>query len=95
MKIEQKEFGRTKAGEVASLYTLTNGHGSQVQISDYGATIVSIFVPDRTGKLANVNAASLIWTDTFSVIPTLARRSAVSPIAFVMDDSRSTASSSD
>ena len=36
------------------LYTLTNSKGMQVKISNYGAIITSILVPDRDGKLADV-----------------------------------------
>ena len=36
------------------LYTLTNSKGMQVKITNYGAIITSIVVPDRNGKLADV-----------------------------------------
>jgi aldose 1-epimerase len=36
------------------LYTLTNSKGMQVKITNYGAIITSIQVPDRDGKLADV-----------------------------------------
>lgn len=36
------------------LYTLTNSKGMQVKITNYGAIITSIIVPDRNGKLADV-----------------------------------------
>ncbi len=36
------------------LYTLENKNGMRVELSNYGATIVSIKVPDRTGKIEEV-----------------------------------------
>jgi aldose 1-epimerase len=38
----------------ATLYTLQNTNGIRVSITNYGATILSIWVPDRNGKLADV-----------------------------------------
>jgi aldose 1-epimerase len=36
------------------LYKLTNSHGMQVHITNYGATITSIIVPDRKGTMRDV-----------------------------------------
>lgn len=36
------------------LYTLTNGAGATVKITNYGATITAIMVPDRAGNAADV-----------------------------------------
>ena len=47
-------FGKTPKGELVTLYTLTNKNGMSVSVMDYGATIVNIIVPDRTGKLDDV-----------------------------------------
>ena len=55
MTIDRKDFG-TAAGKPVSLYTLTNSAGASVQMTDYGAIIVAINVPDKSGTLANVNA---------------------------------------
>ncbi|HME12575.1 MAG TPA: hypothetical protein VKF79_06935, partial [Candidatus Acidoferrum sp.] len=49
-----REFGKTTDGKVANLYTLQNKHGARVSITNYGGTIVSIQVPDRQGKFADV-----------------------------------------
>lgn len=56
MGIAKSSFGKTASGETVTLYTLTNSQGNTVKMIDYGAIIVSIDVPDKTGKLANVNA---------------------------------------
>ena len=54
MDIEQKVWGITSEGEAIILYKLTNAHGAAVQLTNFGATVVSIEVPDREGKLADV-----------------------------------------
>ncbi|WP_310602627.1 aldose epimerase family protein [Anaerosporobacter sp.] len=54
MNIRKTVFGKTSNGETASLYTLTNKSGMTVTFSDYGATIVNVFVPDAKGKLEDV-----------------------------------------
>jgi len=52
--ITRKSFGQTADGQALSLYTLTNSHGAQVQITNFGGTVTSIKVPDRRGKLGDV-----------------------------------------
>jgi aldose 1-epimerase len=41
-------------GHDITLYTLQNKNGMIVELSNYGATIVSIHVPDKNGKVENV-----------------------------------------
>ncbi|MBT9395537.1 galactose mutarotase [Hymenobacter sp. NST-14] len=43
-------FGKTQDGTEVQLYTLTNAHGLQVSITNYGGTITSLLVPDKAGK---------------------------------------------
>jgi len=52
--IEITDFGQTKAGTPVQLYTLTNGNGMSVRITNYGGIITELWVPDRDGTLANV-----------------------------------------
>ncbi|MDD3109002.1 MAG: galactose mutarotase [Alistipes sp.] len=52
--IEQNIWGFTEQGEAVLLYTMTNAQGAVVKLSNFGATIVSIEVPDRDGKKADV-----------------------------------------
>jgi len=54
MSIKTESFGRTPQGEQVQLYVLTNANGVKAQIMDYGATVVSLEVPDRDGKMADV-----------------------------------------
>jgi aldose 1-epimerase len=51
---EKRPFGKTPEGRVADLYTLTNVHGVQVSLTNYGATLVSLKTPDRFGKFDDV-----------------------------------------
>ena len=52
--MEKKVFGTTADGKTAELYTLKNKSGMQVSITNFGATVVSIMVPDKAGKVADV-----------------------------------------
>lgn len=47
-------FGKTAQGEPVELFTLTNSSGMKVTLMTRGATIVNLWVPDKTGKLADV-----------------------------------------
>jgi aldose 1-epimerase len=42
------------AGEEVTMFTIANPKGMRVRIMEYGATILSIHVPDRDGKLDDV-----------------------------------------
>jgi len=46
--------GKMQEGKQVELYTLTNSKGIEVAITNYGGTIVSLKVPDRTGKMGDV-----------------------------------------
>ena len=52
--VQVQPFGAIASGEKTDLYVLTNSRGMVVTITNYGATVVSIEVPDRTGKFADV-----------------------------------------
>ena len=56
MAIDKKPFGKTPDGKAVTLYTLTNDSGNTVDLTDYGAIVVSINVPDKNGKKTNVTA---------------------------------------
>jgi aldose 1-epimerase len=53
-KIEQRIFGKTTIGVEVKIYTLTNTNGMVAKVSDYGATLTELWVPDHDGKLADV-----------------------------------------
>jgi aldose 1-epimerase len=52
--MQHKNFGKTQDGQSAELYILTNKSGMQADVTNYGATLVALRVPDRDGKLADV-----------------------------------------
>jgi aldose 1-epimerase len=52
-QLKQENWGRSKTGEPIYLYTLTDGDFT-VRITNFGARVVSILTPDRSGKLADV-----------------------------------------
>jgi len=54
MSITKESFGKTPDGKQVDLYTLTNANGIRARISSYGAILVSLQLPDRQGKLADV-----------------------------------------
>lgn len=54
MKITKELWGTSPCGKEILLYTITNESGAFVRLSSIGAGIVSIAVPDRDGKLADV-----------------------------------------
>lgn len=47
-------FGQLPDGRAATLFTLVNVRGVRADITDYGAIIVRLLVPDRAGKLEDV-----------------------------------------
>ncbi len=52
--MSKKAFGTTSKGVEASLYEISNGGGLRVLLTDYGASVVSIFVKDRDGNERDV-----------------------------------------
>jgi aldose 1-epimerase len=52
--INENAFKGTHKGKPTALYTLKNRNGMVVQITNFGAKIVSIYVPDRSGSFADI-----------------------------------------
>jgi aldose 1-epimerase len=52
--IEVKPFGQTPDGQQVQLYTLTNANGLKAEITNYGAIVTSLYVPDRDGKMDDI-----------------------------------------
>lgn len=53
-KLTKQSFGITKDGKEAFLYTLENSKGMKISMTDFGAALVSVQVPDYQGNLRDV-----------------------------------------
>jgi aldose 1-epimerase len=53
--VQSKPFGQTDDGREVTLYELLNDNGLRTTVMDYGAILVNLEVPDRNGKLADIN----------------------------------------
>lgn len=52
--LEKIDFGKTADGETIEVYTLVNRHGLKAKVMTYGATLIELDVPDRSGRLADI-----------------------------------------
>jgi aldose 1-epimerase len=52
--VSDDEFGKLPDGTAVHRWTITNAGGASLSVISYGATIVSLNVPDRDGKLGDV-----------------------------------------
>jgi aldose 1-epimerase len=52
--MQRKPFGRTSGGTETELFELTNRNGCTVVLTDFGASLVSLTVPDRKGQKGDV-----------------------------------------
>ena len=53
-RVVREVFGTMPDGREVAIFTLTNANGLRARITEYGAILVSLEVPDRDGKLADV-----------------------------------------
>lgn len=55
MAITKRSFGVTSKGQQeATLYILENSRGMKAEVTNYGAILVNLFVPDKAGRIADV-----------------------------------------
>jgi aldose 1-epimerase len=54
LSITKKYFGTLPDGTDVDIFTLSNSNKVSVDITDFGGIIVSIFVPDKNGNIADV-----------------------------------------
>jgi len=52
--MKTRSFGANTKGEKATLYTFENENGMVMEVSDFGATLYSLLVPDKEGNLCDV-----------------------------------------
>ncbi len=52
--VKKEVFGNTPDGKAVELFTLTNSHGMEVRLMNYGGIIVSVKTPDKAGHSADV-----------------------------------------
>lgn len=52
--LDVQPFGTTQDGVPVQLYTLENGNGIVARLTNFGATLVELHVPDRRGEFADV-----------------------------------------
>lgn len=54
VRVTVSSFGHLSSGQEAHLFRMVNAKGAAMTLTDYGARIVGIEVPDRKGRLADV-----------------------------------------
>jgi aldose 1-epimerase len=52
--VTEADFGKTRDGSVVKVFTITAQSGLEARIMTHGATLLSLKVPDRSGKIADV-----------------------------------------
>ncbi len=52
--VKKESFGKTANGREAFLYTITNADGMEVSLSDFGAALVSVKLPNSDGTKTDV-----------------------------------------
>ena len=52
--MKQRAFGKNTKGQEATLYTLENQNGMVMEVTDFGATLFSLMVPDGKGNQVDV-----------------------------------------
>ncbi len=53
-ELKHEIYGKLPDGQEVGIFTLTNQHGLQAKVTEYGAILVSMKVPDKSGKLADI-----------------------------------------
>ena len=54
MAVVKREFGKNSSGEQAYFYEISNEAGMKAIVTDFGATLHSLYVPDKDGKFRDV-----------------------------------------
>lgn len=54
MSILVSDFGKTQDGKIAKTFILTNSNNVKAILTNYGAVLINLFVPDKNGKIDDV-----------------------------------------
>jgi aldose 1-epimerase len=54
MSVSKKSFGKTADGREVSLFTISNANGVKADVTDFGAILVNLFVPNGKGEIKDV-----------------------------------------
>ena len=54
--LPDSQFDTIIDGKKVALYTLKNAKGMAMQVTNYGARVVSLWAPDRAGKMSDVSS---------------------------------------
>ncbi|MDR2886051.1 MAG: galactose mutarotase, partial [Rikenellaceae bacterium] len=73
MTIEQNIWGFTEDGEAVVLYTLRNASGAEVRLTNIGAAIVGVTVPDKAGNMKDVCLGYPDWKSWFHDGPAMGK----------------------
>ena len=52
MALKKRNFGID--GQEATLYTLENSKGMKAEVTNYGANLVNLYVPDKNGVVEDI-----------------------------------------
>jgi aldose 1-epimerase len=52
--VVKTSFGKSKTGEAVDLYTLSNKNGAVAKVTNFGAIVTELHVPDKNGKTGDV-----------------------------------------
>jgi aldose 1-epimerase len=52
--VKEEVFGKMPDGREVKIFTLTNKHGLKARVTEYGAILVSMETPDKSGKMADI-----------------------------------------
>lgn len=54
-EVKEEVFGEMPDGREVRVFTLTNKNGLVAKVTEYGAILVSMEIPDRSGKIADIS----------------------------------------
>ena len=54
MSVSERRFGVLPTGEPVRIFHLENKSGAYIEVTEFGALLVKVCVPDKDGKLTDV-----------------------------------------